>query len=127
MPRPTILTSAWAFRVYDFDPGDTGDGWDSRRLVGLFAMRGQAERLRHALDAPNPDVTLLEAYPDLADVVALQARWQLSAADVMQRLVRLYGAYLGELAAFFETFAQPGWRLEPPVPTPLPALLPATG
>lgn len=114
-------------RVFDFDPSRMDGGWDGRSLVALYAMRGQAERLRQAIDTPDPHVTLFDAYPELDDVVALHARWQITPADVTQRLVRLYETYLDELAAFFATFAQPGWGLAPPIPAALPASLPATG
>lgn len=75
----------------------------------LYAVRGQVEVLRTLLAAADPWRALVVAYPKLRDVVALHARWGLTAGDVEGRLTRLYHAYAREMEGYFASIPRPDW------------------
>ncbi|MBA3416492.1 MAG: 7-cyano-7-deazaguanine synthase [Chloroflexia bacterium] len=114
-------------RRFDFDPTSAGMEWEGRQILPLHSMRFQSGSIRAALAEPSPFSALLDAYPELHDVVDLHERWLQTPSEVGSRLVRLYGAYLRELDGYFATFAQPGWGPAAPIAALTQARLPAVG
>lgn len=131
--RAALVASGWETvdrhpgRVLEFDPAASDASWAGRDLVPLYALRAQANELRRACAAPNPGAALVAAFPELAEVVALHRRWGLSSADVEDRLVRLYQAYVREIEGLFGTFARPGWGTQASISSFTYSPLPATG
>lgn len=131
--RAALLASGWEkvdvrpYRSFAFDPTQSGLRWDDCRLAPLFALRLQAEHLRHALASPSPIQGLVASFPELRDVMALHDRWALAPTVVEDRLVRLYRAYLEEMDGLFATFATSGWALPAPITDFIPSRLHAAG
>lgn len=94
---------------YDTDVLDPALPWSGRDLLPLFGLRESIARLRIALGQQRPCAGLDAAFATIDDVVAAAPTLGLTEDETRAALVRLFGAHVRDVEAFFSRIDRPGW------------------